>query len=288
MLGMRAMSRCIGRVKLRRILRPAILSSAILLSVLLMGWLLAPAAFEQLQRPIKIGALTESWLAIAIGLIVMMWPILTKIQYETLTVLLPSSRLWINIAFSMIFNWIIGPLVMLGVAWATLPDLPTYRTGVILVGLARCIAMVMVWNQLARGNAEYCAILVVINSVLQIILYAPYSLLFIQTIGGGSQGKIHVSYHDVAISVLIVCYTSFLSPRLLIFYSILGFRSPLVSSPVIQCGISRARNSSPLDSCLGFPHSHFWACSTPYSSCSHTKAITSSVISGQYFGSLYL
>ena len=93
---------------------------------------------------------------------------------------------------------------MVGLAWATLPDLPTYRTGVILVGLARCIAMVVIWNHLAKGNSEYCAILVVINSVLQIILYSPYALLFINTIGGAHHAEIHVSYRDVAISVLIV------------------------------------------------------------------------------------
>jgi ACR3 family arsenite transporter len=93
---------------------------------------------------------------------------------------------------------------MLGLAWATLPDLPTYRTGVIMVGLARCIAMVMIWNQLARGNSDYCAILVVVNSVLQIILYSPYALLFINVVGGQSQEGLHVSYGNVAISVLIV------------------------------------------------------------------------------------
>ncbi|PFH48607.1 hypothetical protein AMATHDRAFT_180210 [Amanita thiersii Skay4041] len=138
---------------------------------------------------------------IAIGLIVMMWPILTKVQYEKLPQIFSSSRIWIHIIISLTLNWIFGPLVMLGLAWATLPDLPTYRTGVILVGLARCIAMVMIWNQLARGEANYCAILVVINSVLQIVLYSPYSLLFINIIGG--QDSIHVSYGEVAISVLI-------------------------------------------------------------------------------------
>ena len=92
---------------------------------------------------------------------------------------------------------------MLGLAWATLPDLPTYRAGVIMVGLARCIAMVMIWNQLAQGDNDYCAILVVLNSILQIILYSPYSLLFINVIGGGQQA-VHVDYRDVAISVLIV------------------------------------------------------------------------------------
>ncbi|KAK7442511.1 arsenicals resistance [Stygiomarasmius scandens] len=139
---------------------------------------------------------------IAIGLLVMMWPVLTKIQYETLPVLFSSRKIYIHILLSLFLNWIIGPLIMLGLAWATLPDLPAYRTGVILVGLARCIAMVMIWNEIARGNREYCAILVVINSVLQIILYSPYALLFINVIGGGGEG-IRVSYGDVAVSVLI-------------------------------------------------------------------------------------
>lgn len=74
--------------------------------------------------------------------------------------------------------------------------------GVILVGLARCIAMVMIWSQLARGNGEYCAVLVVINSALQVVLYSPYALLFVNVIGGTEE--IRVSYKDVAISVLIV------------------------------------------------------------------------------------
>ena len=135
----------------------------------------------------------------------MMWPILTKVEYEALPKLFRTRQLYIHILFSLFLNWIMGPLIMLGLAWATLPDLPTYRTGVIMVGLARCIAMVMIWNQLAGGDGNYCAILVVINSVLQIILYSPYSLLFVNVIGGeGPNSKIHVEYGDVAISVLIV------------------------------------------------------------------------------------
>jgi ACR3 family arsenite transporter len=101
-------------------------------------------------------------------------------------------------------NWIIGPLLMTALAWSTLPDLPTYRSGVILVGLARCIAMVMIWNELARGDGNYCAILVIINSVMQIVLYSPYAVLFINLIGGEGQNEGHVSYREVAISVLIV------------------------------------------------------------------------------------
>ena len=129
---------------------------------------------------------------------------MAKVEYEALPRLFSSSSLWINILISLIINWILGPLLMTGLAWATLPDLPTYRTGVILVGLARCIAMVMIWNQLARGNENYCAILVIINSILQIALYSPYALLFVNVIGGKRQAGVRVDYGDVAISVLIV------------------------------------------------------------------------------------
>jgi ACR3 family arsenite transporter len=134
----------------------------------------------------------------------MMWPILTKVQYEQLPKVFSGRQIWVQLGISLFLNWIIGPFIMLGLAWATLPDLPTYRIGVIMVGIARCIAMVMIWNQLARGNSDYCAILVIVNSVLQIILYSPYSLLFINVIGGNRQADIHVDYGDVAISVLIV------------------------------------------------------------------------------------
>ena len=134
----------------------------------------------------------------------MMWPILTKVQYEKLPAVLSTSRLWKHIGISIAINWIIGPFLMLGLAWATLPDLPGYRTGVILVGLARCIAMVAIWNDLARGDREYCAILVVINGAMQIVLFAPYSVLFINEIGGNGQENFRVSYGPVAISVLIV------------------------------------------------------------------------------------
>ncbi|KAJ6608316.1 sodium bile acid symporter family-domain-containing protein [Mycena sp. CBHHK59/15] len=140
---------------------------------------------------------------IVMGLIIMMWPLLTKVQYETLPQIFRSSGIWTHIGLSLFFNWIVGPLVMVGLAWATLPDLPTYRTGVIMVGMARCIAMVLIWCQLAKGDGNYCAILVVINSVLQIILYSPYTLLFVDVVGGQSTSHLHLSYGKVAISVLI-------------------------------------------------------------------------------------
>ncbi|KAL6298250.1 sodium bile acid symporter family-domain-containing protein [Sparassis latifolia] len=141
---------------------------------------------------------------IAIGLIVMMYPILTKVQYESLLRTLPTREMLAQLLLSFILNWIVAPFIMLALAWATLPDLPAYRAGVLMVGVARCIAMVMVWTDLARGNMEYCAILVVVNSTLQIVLYAPYALFFINVVGGqGAGNAIHVSYGDAAISVLI-------------------------------------------------------------------------------------
>jgi ACR3 family arsenite transporter len=182
---------------LDRLLTPAILLTMII------GVIIGEFV-PRIQQAFDVARFDSVSVPIAIGLIVMMWPVLTKVQYETLPKIFQSSRIWIQIGLSLFLNWIIGPFVMLGLAWATLPDLPTYRTGVIMVGLARCIAMVMIWNQLAKGDSNYCAILVVVNSVLQIILYSPYALWFINVISGGkNQSAIHVSYGNVAISVLI-------------------------------------------------------------------------------------
>lgn len=135
-----------------------------------------------------------------------MWPALTKIQYETIPQIFRSPGIWMHIGISLFFNWIVGPLVMVGLAWATLPDLPTYRTGVIMVGMARCIAMVLIWCQLAKGDSTYCAILVVINSVLQMVLYSPYTLLFVNVVGGRDTSHTQLNYGSVAISVLIVSF----------------------------------------------------------------------------------
>ncbi|KAF8960016.1 arsenical-resistance protein ACR3 [Flammula alnicola] len=141
---------------------------------------------------------------IAMGLVIMMWPPLAKVQYEKLPSAFKTTRLWKHIGISMALNWIAGPLVMISLAWATLPDLPTYRTGVIIVGVARCIAMVVIWVDVARGDGDYAALLVVINALLQIVLFSPYCILFINIIGGGGQeSSVHVSYSNVAISVLI-------------------------------------------------------------------------------------
>lgn len=138
---------------------------------------------------------------LVVGLIVMMWPILTKVQYERLPKMFAARKLWYQLAMSLLLNWIVGPLLMMGLAWATLPDLDNYRVGVIMVGLARCIAMVMIWNKIARGDSDICAIIVIFNSILQIVLYAPLALLFINVIS--NEKGFSLGYSDVAIAVAI-------------------------------------------------------------------------------------
>ncbi|KAL2182387.1 arsenical-resistance protein ACR3 [Thermothelomyces heterothallicus CBS 203.75] len=143
---------------------------------------------------------------IAIGLLIMMYPILCKVQYEKLHEVFKTREIWIQLGFSIVINWIVAPLVMLGLAWAFLPDERGLREGLILVGIARCIAMVLIWNNLAGGNGDYCAILVAVNSLLQIVLFAPVSLLFIRVFNPGASGSSAtttptVSYSTVATSV---------------------------------------------------------------------------------------
>ncbi|KAK9482810.1 sodium bile acid symporter family-domain-containing protein [Lipomyces starkeyi] len=137
---------------------------------------------------------------IAVGLLVMMYPILCKVRYESLHHVFRKREIWVQILFSIIVNWIIAPFLMLGLSWAFLPDKSGLREGLILVGLARCIAMVLIWTGLAGGDNEYCAILVAVNSVLQMVLYAPLAIFFIKVISHASNAN-YVSYTTVAKSV---------------------------------------------------------------------------------------
>ena len=142
-------------------------------------------------------------LPIALGLLVMMYPVLAKVRYDRLDTVTSDRRLLVS---SLTLNWLVGPAVMFTLAWLLLPDLPAYRTGLIIVGLARCIAMVIIWNDLACGDREAAAVLVALNSLFQVVAFAALGWFYLTVLPewlGLPSTDLDVSPTQIAKSVLI-------------------------------------------------------------------------------------
>jgi len=165
---------------------------------LLLGRLVpgVPAALDAA----KVGTVS---VPIAVGLLVMMYPPLAKVRYGRLGAVVGDRRL---LGLSLVLNWVIGPALMFALAWLMLPDLPEYRTGLIIVGLARCIAMVLIWNDLACGDRDAAAFLVAINSVFQIVAYSLLGYFYLTVLPGWlglEQQALDVSLWTITRAVLV-------------------------------------------------------------------------------------
>ena len=149
---------------------------------------------------VKIGGIS---VPIAIGLLVMMYPVLAKVRYDETHRVTGDRKL---LTLSLILNWILGPAFMFALAWIFLPDLPEFRTGLIIVGLARCIAMVFIWNDLACGDREAAAVLVAINSVFQVVAFGALGWFYLQLLPswlGLETTSAQFSVWSIVISVLV-------------------------------------------------------------------------------------
>ncbi|WP_336318057.1 ACR3 family arsenite efflux transporter [Streptomyces lavendofoliae] len=143
-------------------------------------------------------------LPIAAGLLIMMYPVLAKVRYDRLDAVTGDKRLMVS---SLAVNWVLGPAVMFALAWIFLPDLPEYRTGLIIVGLARCIAMVVIWNDLACGDREAAAVLVALNSVFQVLAFGVLGWFYLDFLPGllglGPGDTLGIPMWRIALNVVV-------------------------------------------------------------------------------------
>ena len=165
--------------------------------------LLLGSVIPGLQRVLEAVKIGQVSLPIALGLLLMMYPVLAKVRYDKLDTVTRDKRTMI---LSLVLNWVLGPALMFALAWLLLPDLPEYRTGLIIVGLARCIAMVIIWNDLACGDREAAAVLVALNSVFQVIMFGVLGWFYLDLLPGWlglDTQSVSFSPWEIALSVVI-------------------------------------------------------------------------------------
>ncbi|MFF7247053.1 ACR3 family arsenite efflux transporter [Embleya sp. NPDC008237] len=161
----------------------------------------AVPGMDDVLAEVEVGGIS---LPIALGLLLMMYPVLAKVRYDRLDTVTGDRRL---MASSLVVNWVVGPAVMFALAWIFLADLPEYRTGLIIVGLARCIAMVIIWNDLACGDREAAAVLVALNSVFQVVMFGVLGWFYLDVLPGrlglGDGEHLDVSFRKIALNVIV-------------------------------------------------------------------------------------